>query len=57
MGWDAVLHAGTGGGKTGVAAGPYVLEENKARLTIMVSPLIALQLDMVGSHTAHMACD
>ncbi|KAG8707481.1 hypothetical protein FRC09_001792 [Ceratobasidium sp. 395] len=46
---DTIIHAGTGKGKTAVAAAPYVLDENHQKLTIMVSPLLALQEDMEGS--------
>ncbi|KZV84819.1 P-loop containing nucleoside triphosphate hydrolase protein, partial [Exidia glandulosa HHB12029] len=44
---DVILHAPTGSGKTAVVAGPYVFPENKGRVTIFVSPLIALQEEMV----------
>ncbi|KLO06209.1 P-loop containing nucleoside triphosphate hydrolase protein, partial [Schizopora paradoxa] len=44
---DAMCHAATGLGKTLIAAAPFALERNKGRVTIMVSPLIALQNEMV----------
>ncbi|KZV63276.1 P-loop containing nucleoside triphosphate hydrolase protein [Peniophora sp. CONT] len=44
---DALCQAATGQGKTAIAAAPYVLEKNKDRVTIMVSPLIGLQNEMV----------
>ncbi|TFY74604.1 hypothetical protein EWM64_g9407 [Hericium alpestre] len=43
---DALCQAATGQGKTAVTAGPYVLEKNADRVTIMVSPLIGLQNEM-----------
>lgn len=48
MGCDAVVNARTGLGKTLVAAGLYALPEFKEKLTILISPLIALQSDMVS---------
>ncbi|KLO09018.1 P-loop containing nucleoside triphosphate hydrolase protein [Schizopora paradoxa] len=44
---DAMCHAATGLGKTFIAAAPFLLERNKTRVTIMVSPLVALQNEMV----------
>ena len=44
---DALCQAATGMGKTAVAAGPYAIPENKERITLMVSPLIGLQNEMV----------
>ena len=44
---DALCQAATGQGKTAIAAAPYVLEKNKEKVTIMVSPLIGLQNEMV----------
>ncbi|EIW77928.1 P-loop containing nucleoside triphosphate hydrolase protein [Coniophora puteana RWD-64-598 SS2] len=44
---DAICHAATGLGKTFVAAAPYALNRNKDKVTIIVSPLIALQDEMV----------
>ncbi|KAG8744394.1 hypothetical protein FRC12_014801 [Ceratobasidium sp. 428] len=43
---DAVIHVGTGRGKTAVVAAPYVLDENKGNTTLLISPLIALQSEM-----------
>lgn len=48
MGCDAVVHAHTGIGKTLIAAGLHALPEFKEKLTILISPLIALQSDMVS---------
>jgi superfamily II DNA helicase RecQ len=45
---DALCQAATGLGKTAVAAGPYALPENKGKVTLMVSPLIGLQNEMVS---------
>ncbi|KAF8961576.1 P-loop containing nucleoside triphosphate hydrolase protein [Flammula alnicola] len=44
---DVLIHAGTGMGKTAVAAGPHAHLSAKGRVTIMVSPLIALHDEMV----------
>jgi hypothetical protein len=44
---DAICQAATGMGKTAVAAGPYALPKNERRVTIMISPLIGLQNEMV----------
>uniref|UniRef100_A0A0W0GC50 DEAD/DEAH-box helicase domain-containing protein n=1 Tax=Moniliophthora roreri TaxID=221103 RepID=A0A0W0GC50_MONRR len=44
-GRDAVIVAGMGAGKTAIAAGPHVHPRSKGRVTIMVSPLIALQTE------------
>lgn len=46
---DALIHAGTGLGKTAVAAGPHVHPSAKGKVTIMVSPLIALHDEMVST--------
>ncbi|KAI0061981.1 P-loop containing nucleoside triphosphate hydrolase protein [Artomyces pyxidatus] len=46
---DALCQAATGSGKTAIAAGPYALEKNRGRVTFMVSPLIGLQNEMVGT--------
>ncbi|KAG9093302.1 ATP-dependent DNA helicase sgs1 [Ceratobasidium sp. 370] len=48
-GRDAIIHVGTGKGKTAVAAAPYVLEQNDQKSTIFVSPLLSLQDDMEGT--------
>jgi len=44
---DVVIHAGTGAGKTFVAAGPHAHEATEGMVTFMVSPLIALQEEQV----------
>ncbi|KAF8233582.1 P-loop containing nucleoside triphosphate hydrolase protein [Tricholoma matsutake] len=46
---DAIIHAGTGLGKTGVAAGLHVHPSAKGKITIMVSLLIALHNEMVDT--------
>lgn len=46
-GEDVIVHAPTGLGKTGIVAAPYAFPENNGRVTIFVSPLIALQEEMV----------
>lgn len=46
---DVLIHAGTGSGKTVVAAGPHAHEKCKGKVTIMVSPLIALQEEQVST--------
>jgi len=48
---DVVIHAGTGSGKTAVAAGPYAHEKTAGMVTFMVSPLIALQEEQVQKPT------
>jgi superfamily II DNA helicase RecQ len=59
---DVLIHAGTGLGKTGVAAGPHVHPSAKGKVTIMVSPLIALHDEMAsGDNTirrkkTHLKC-
>lgn len=44
---DVLIHAGTGSGKTFVAAGPHAHEATKGMVTFLVSPLIALQEEQV----------
>jgi len=45
---DVLVHAGTGSGKTTIAAGPHAHEKTKGMVTFMVSPLIALQEEQVS---------
>lgn len=47
-GLDVLVHAGTGQGKTAIAAGPHAHPSAKGKVTLMVSPLIALHDEMVG---------
>ena len=49
---DVVVHAGTGMGKTLIAAGPHYHPAAAGKLTIMVSPLLALQTEQVSYHSA-----
>ena len=44
---DALCQAAMGMGKMAIAAGPYTLSKNLGWVTIMVSPLIRLQDEMV----------
>ena len=44
---DVVVHAGTGFGKTAIAAGPHAHEKTRGMVTFVVSPLIALQEEQV----------
>lgn len=44
---NVLIHAGTGSGKTAVAAGPHAHPAAKGLVTFMVSPLIALQEEQV----------
>ncbi|KAF8172287.1 P-loop containing nucleoside triphosphate hydrolase protein [Pholiota molesta] len=65
---DVLIHAGTGSGKTAVAAGPHAHEKMKGKVTFMISPLIALQdeqvktfreefkLEAVAVNSAHGGC-
>ena len=45
---DVLVHAGTGFGKTVLAAGPFAHERTKGMVSFMVSPLIALQEEQVS---------
>jgi superfamily II RNA helicase len=45
---DVLIHAGTGSGKTAVAAGPHAHDKMKGKVTFMISPLIALQNEQVS---------
>ncbi|KAJ7599783.1 P-loop containing nucleoside triphosphate hydrolase protein [Mycena floridula] len=50
VGEDALIHAGTGSGKTAIAAGPHAHPSSKGKVTIMaLSPLIALQEEQVDT--------
>lgn len=46
-GIDIVVQAPTGAGKTAIAAGPHVWPTMKGRITLMISPLLALENEMV----------
>ncbi|KAJ7486592.1 P-loop containing nucleoside triphosphate hydrolase protein [Mycena latifolia] len=47
LGRDIVLHAATGAGKTGIAAGPHLLPSSKGKVTLLVSPLLSLHEEQV----------
>lgn len=47
-GVDMIIQASTGSGKTAIAAGPHVWAPCKGKVTIMVSPLLALEEEMVN---------
>jgi superfamily II DNA helicase RecQ len=42
LGKDVLVHAATGAGKTGIAAGPHLLPSSKGKVTLVVSPLLSL---------------
>ncbi|KAJ7443700.1 P-loop containing nucleoside triphosphate hydrolase protein [Mycena latifolia] len=44
---DVLVHAGTGSGKTAIAAGPHAHKSSQGRVTLMISPLIALHDEQV----------
>lgn len=46
---DVVVHAGTGLGKTAIVAGPHLHPSSKGKVTLMVSPLIALHDEQVST--------
>ncbi|KAI0071881.1 P-loop containing nucleoside triphosphate hydrolase protein, partial [Panus rudis PR-1116 ss-1] len=46
-GTDMIIQAPTGCGKTAVAAGPHVWPSSKGKITIVISPLLALEEEMV----------
>ena|SRR5882762_750502 len=45
---DVLCHAGTGLGKTAIVAGPHMHPSSKGKVTLMVSPLIALHDEQVS---------
>ena len=45
---DVIVHAGTGFGKTAIAAGPHYHDSAKGGVTLMISPLIALHDEQVS---------
>lgn len=47
LGQDVLLHAATGAGKTGIAAGPHLLSINIGKVTLFVSPLLSLHDEQV----------
>ncbi|KAJ6472905.1 P-loop containing nucleoside triphosphate hydrolase protein [Mycena vitilis] len=44
---DALVHAGTGSGKTMIAAGSHAHSSSEGKVTLMISPLIALHDEQV----------
>ncbi|KAJ7255107.1 hypothetical protein B0H12DRAFT_1202206 [Mycena haematopus] len=46
---DCVVHAGTGMGKTTIAAGPHAHPSSVGKVTLMISPLIALHDEQVAT--------
>ncbi|KAJ6617841.1 P-loop containing nucleoside triphosphate hydrolase protein [Mycena sp. CBHHK59/15] len=44
---DVLVHAGTGSGKTAIAAGPHAHKSSQGKVTLMISPLIALHDEQV----------
>ncbi|THU92046.1 P-loop containing nucleoside triphosphate hydrolase protein, partial [Dendrothele bispora CBS 962.96] len=48
---DVMVHAGTGYGKTTIVAGPLLHPSSKEKITLLVSPLIALQNEQVKTFT------
>lgn len=47
-GQDVLVRAGTGSGKTAIAAGPHAHASSEGMTTLFVSPLIALQREQVS---------
>jgi superfamily II DNA helicase RecQ len=47
LGQDVILHASTGAGKTGIAAGPHLLPSSAGKVTLVISPLLALHDEQV----------
>lgn len=47
LGQDVLVHAATGSGKTGIAAAPHLLPLSKGNVTLVISPLLALQDEQV----------
>lgn len=45
---DVLVHAGTGMGKTTIAAGPHAHPSSAGKVTLMISPLIALHDEQVS---------
>jgi superfamily II DNA or RNA helicase len=52
---DTLVHAGTGAGKTTIAAGPHAHESSAGKVTLMISPLIALHDEQVSACLFSMA--
>ena len=55
---DVLVLAGTGSGKTTIAAGPHALvDKSKGMVTFMVSPLLALQEEQVSLNSLKKVID
>ncbi|KAI0074175.1 P-loop containing nucleoside triphosphate hydrolase protein [Panus rudis PR-1116 ss-1] len=52
-GVDIMIQAPTGCGKTAVAAGPHVWSSSQGKITIVISPLLALEEEMVHTFQTH----
>jgi ATP-dependent helicase YprA (DUF1998 family) len=57
LGLDATVIAGTGSGKTLPWAMPLLLEENRDRICLVISPLNELEADHVRTTMAHVRND
>ena len=53
LGLDATVIAGTGSGKTLPWALPLLLEKNRGRICLIISPLNELEADHVGVHPVY----
>lgn len=53
---DVLLQAAIGSGKTGIAAGPHLLPSSKGKVTLVVSPLLALEDEQVLIDIKDMYC-
>lgn len=49
---DTIIQAATGAGKTAIPAGPFVWPNNEDKIVLMVSPLLALEEEMVSPQAA-----
>ncbi|KAK7049040.1 hypothetical protein R3P38DRAFT_2505710 [Favolaschia claudopus] len=49
LGQEILLHAATGAGKTGIAAGPHLLPSSKGKVTLVMSPLLSLHDEQVAT--------